>query len=49
MADDQAVVIVTVFMMLIASVLLAIGTNGFVGGSLFFAILAIDGVIQLKR
>jgi hypothetical protein len=49
MTDDQATSIVAVFMTLIASVLLAIGTNGFVGASLFFAIWAIAGVIQLKR
>jgi hypothetical protein len=49
MTDDQATVVVTVLMLLIASVLLAIGTNGFVGASLFFSVWAIAGVIQLKR
>lgn len=49
MTDDQATSIATVLIMFIASILLAIGTNGFVGASLFFAIWSIAGVIQLKR
>jgi hypothetical protein len=49
MNDEQATTFATVSIMFIASILLAIGTNGFVGASLFFAIWAIAGVIQLKR
>jgi hypothetical protein len=49
MNDEQATTFATVLIMFIASILLGIGTNGFVGASLFFAIWAIAGVLQLKR
>jgi len=49
MTDDQVTAYSILVILIIASVLLAIGTNGFVGASLFFAIWAIAGVVQLKR
>ena len=40
---------VTLILMLIASILLALGTNWWIGASLFFTLWAIGGLLDLNR
>ena len=41
--------IVTIILMLMASTLLAFGTNWYIGASLFFTLWAIGGLLNLNR
>lgn len=40
---------ITITLMLIASTLLAFGTNWYIGASLFFTLWAIGGLIKINR
>ena len=47
MSDHQITATLTVVLAIISSILLGMGTNAFIGTSLFFGLWAIAGIFQI--